>query len=147
MPAKTQVKDIMTEGVYSVTVDDTLKKADDIMKKENIRHIPVVEGSRFAGLITRSKVMEYSLREYYDPESNFGEDVFNKIIDFEDLMERETHVIYPEDSTQKAIKLMAKYGLDCLPVVDWDMNLKGLLTFTDVLLFIHSKIEKGEFDN
>lgn len=147
MPGKTKIKEIMTKDMYSLTLNDTVKKADKILKEEKLSRLPVLEGEKFIGLVTEKKVMEYVLRDIYDPENNLGDDGFNKIGDFENILIPTSHVIYPEDSVQKAIKMMAKYKLDCIPVVDWDMNMVGLVTITDVLLFIHQKIEEGEFDN
>lgn len=147
MPGKTKVETIMTKDVYSLTLNDTLKRAEKLMNTEKLKRIPVLDGGKFVGLVTDRKVMEYVLRGIYDPDNNFGEEGFNKIGDFENIMMRTAHVIYPEDSVQKAIKMMAKYQLDCIPVVDWDMNMVGMITITDVLLFIHKKIDEGEFDN
>jgi acetoin utilization protein AcuB len=147
MPGKTKVSEIMSKDVYSVTMNDTLKYAHELMTNEKIKRLPVLEDKGFIGLITEKKVMEYVLRGIYDPESTFGEEGFNKLSDFENILQRTSHVVYPEDSVQKAIKLMAKYQLDCIPVVDWEMKLVGILTVSDILFFIHNKIEDGDFDN
>ncbi len=147
MPGKTKISDIMSKEVFSVTMDDTLKNAHELMEKEKIKKLPVLEGKSFVGVVTEKKVMEYVLRGIYEPENTFGEEGFNKLSDFENILQRTSHVIYPEDSVQKAIKMMAKYQLDFIPVVDWEINLVGIITVTDILLFVHKKIEDGEFDN
>lgn len=147
MPGKTKISDIMSKEVFSVTMDDTLKNAHELMEKEKIKKLPVLEGKSFVGVVTERKVMEYVLRGIYEPENTFGEEGFNKLSDFENILQRTSHVIYPEDSVQKAIKMMAKYQLDFIPVVDWEINLVGVITVTDILLFVHKKIEDGEFDN
>lgn len=147
MPGITKVNEIMSKDVYSVTMNDTLKHAHELMQNEKLKRLPVLEDKGFIGLITEKKVMEYMLRGIYDPDSTFGEDGFNKLSDFENILQRTSHVVYPEDSVQKAIKLMAKYQLECIPVVDWEMKLVGIITISDILLFIHQKIEDGEFDN
>jgi CBS domain-containing protein len=138
MPLLRRVSEIMTTNVFTASIEDTIHDADEIMKRENIRHIPVLEGRKIVGVITDLKIREYSLRNIYDARQNFGENGFNKIIDYAKIMNPITHVIYPEDSVAKAVALMAKYKLDCLPVVDWEMNLLGILTHTDILLFTHS---------
>lgn len=136
-----KVEDVMNKGVFSISVNDTLKKADEIMRDEKIKHLPVVEGTKYVGLINERSIMEYSLRNLYDSEDNLGEDAFNTITDFEKIITKQDQVVYPEDSIQKAIKMMAKYRLECLPVVDWKMNLLGILTTTDIMLFIHNLLE------
>lgn len=142
-----KIADIMNKGVFYVDVTDTVKRADEIMREEKIKHLPVVEGKRYVGIITERNIMEYSLRHLYDAEDNLGEASHNQILDFERIITRQSQVIYPEDSVAKAIKLMAKYRLDCLPVVDWQMNLLGIITTTDIMLFVHKLMEEYEATN
>jgi len=144
MFGKTKISDLMNKGFFSISVDETIKRADEIIKDEKIRHLPVVEGTKYVGLITERSIIEYSLRQLYDAEDNMGEFAFNNILDFENILTKQTHVVYPEDSVSKAIKMMAKYKLECLPVVDWQMNLVGFLTTTDIMLYVHKFIEEQE---
>ena len=137
MPNVTKVVEIMTKSPFYVDVEDTVRKADDMMKDEKVNQLPVLEGTKIVGMLTDRKLMEYTLRDIYDWGQTYGEAGFNKIIDYEQIMVPITNVLYPEDSIAKAVKLMAKYKMDCVPVVDWEMNLLGILTFTDVLLYMH----------
>ena len=137
MPNVTKVVEIMTKSPFYVDVEDTVRKADDMMKDEKVNQLPVLEGTKIVGMLTDRKLMEYTLRDIYDSGQTYGEAGFNKIIDYEQIMVPITNVLYPEDSIAKAVKLMAKYKMDCVPVVDWEMNLLGILTFTDVLLYMH----------
>ncbi len=141
MPAKTTVGDIMTKGVFSVSIEDTIRKADEIMRDEKVRQVPVLDGKKFIGLITERSLMEYSLRQLYDYDDEFGEIGHNKITDFQKVMKRDVKMIYPEDSVKKAVELMAKHKIDCMPVVDWDKNLVGILTFLDILFYLNKKID------
>jgi len=134
----------MNKGVFYVDVNETIKRADEIMREEKIKHLPVVEGTKYVGIITERNIMEYTLRNLYDAEDNLGELSQNQILDFQKIITRQEHVIFPEDSVAKAIKLMAKYRLDCLPVVDWQKNLLGIITTTDIMLFVHKLMEEYE---
>ena len=134
-----KIETIMTRGVFSVDFDDSIKKADNLMKEEKIKHVPVVEGSKFIGMITERTLIEYTLRQIYDYDDEFGEIGYNKISEFENVMARDVHVIYPEDSIAKAIEIMTKKRVDYLPVVDWDKNLVGIVTAMDILMFIKNK--------
>jgi CBS domain-containing protein len=142
MPSLTTISEIMTKGVFSVSFDDTIKKADDIMRNENVRHVPVVEDGKLIGMITERTLMEYSLKQLYDYDDEFGSAGLNKINDFEEVMQRDVRAIYPEDSVRKAVELMAKYKIDCLPVIDWKNNLIGIVTSIDVLLFMKKKLDE-----
>ena len=138
---KTIVSDIMTKGVFTVSLDDTIRKADEIMRDEQVRQVPVLEGKKFIGLITERTLREYTLQGIYDYDDEYGELGHNKITDFRKVMKKDIHFIYPEDSVKKAVEIMAKYKTDCLPVVDWDKNLVGILTFIDLLYFINKKLD------
>lgn len=141
MPARTKIEQIMTKSLFSVTLEDTVKTADEIMRAENIHHVPVVEDGKLIGMITDRKIVEYTLRRLYDfHDTSFGKDGLNKIGDFQNIMAPVEKWIFPEDSVLKAVELMTKKRLDALPVVDWDHNLIGLVTIHDVLLFIRTKL-------
>lgn len=144
MPTETKVSEIMARDVFTVSVDETLHKVDEIMKQECIKHVPVVEGKRYIGLITERSVMEYTLRQLYEYNDSYGEEAYNKLLDYRNLISKQDHIVFPEDSVSKAIKLMAKYRLDCLPVLDWEKNLVGLITSSDIMLFMHNYIEDME---
>lgn len=143
MPGTAKVADIMTSDVFRVGIHDSLKRADELMKEEKIKHVPVVDGDKYVGLITERTLMEYTLRKLYEFDDAFEDESQNEILDFQQIIQKQDHVIYPEDSAAKAVKLMAKYKVDCLPVVDWEKNLIGLVTSSDILLFINKLFEDG----
>lgn len=141
----TKVGDIMTSSIFTVNVEDTVHSADQIMKEEKIKHIPVVDDAGiFVGLITERSLMEYSLKQLYEYDDTYGEECYNKILDYRRLMKKQDYVIYPEDSVEKAVAMMSKYHLDCLPVVDWQKKLIGIVTTTDIMLFMHNKLVEDE---
>jgi len=135
MPNRTKIEEIMTKGVFTVQRTDTVKKADEIMKDQNIRHVPVLDEDKFFGLITERTLMEYTLRRIYDYDDNIDEVGLNKISDFSNILEKNVYLVYPEDSVQKAVEVMLKKKTDCLPVIDWKKNLVGIITSLDILLF------------
>jgi predicted transcriptional regulator len=126
MLKNTKIEDIMSQNVFNVDITDSLSKADEIIRRENFHHIPVLDGTKYVGMLTKQKIGEYTLRHLYD----FNESLEN------------LHLLYPEDSIQKAVELFAKYQYDCLPVVDWDKNLLGILSTIDLLLFFNKKIKE-----
>lgn len=139
---KIKIKDIMSNNIFYIDINDSIAKAESLMNEENSRHIPVVENNKLIGILTHKKIMEYKLRELY--KNTDGETDYEvKILDFEKLIKREPTVIYPEDSLKKVIEIMIKKEIDYIPVVDWDKNLLGSISFMDILLFINSMLEKG----
>ncbi len=56
-PDTTTIEDIMTDKVHTVTPDQTVESAVDIMVKNKIKKLPVVEAGKLKGIITASDIV------------------------------------------------------------------------------------------
>ncbi|MBK8210229.1 MAG: CBS domain-containing protein [Rhodospirillales bacterium] len=57
--AKMLVKDVMTTNVFSCTLDENLEDVLKAMADKGIRHAPVIEGGKLAGLVARRDALEF----------------------------------------------------------------------------------------
>lgn len=57
--AKILVKDMMSTNVMSCTLDDNLEDVLRMMADKGIRHAPVVESGKLAGLVARRDALEF----------------------------------------------------------------------------------------
>jgi CBS domain-containing protein len=142
MPLTTKVEEVMTKNVFTVEFEDSIKKADAIMREERVKQVPVVDNQKFIGMITERTLMEYTLKQIYDYDDSYADLEYNKISEFENILAKNVHIIYPEDSLTKAIEVMSKKKLDYMAVVDWEKNLIGIITAMDILLFVNKKIQQ-----
>src|SRR5262245_25285553 len=46
------VKDVMTREVVTLAPEQTLRDAIEVLRRERIRHLPVVEGKKLLGIVT-----------------------------------------------------------------------------------------------
>jgi len=53
------VKEVMTTTVISCSLDDNLEDVLVLMADKGIRHAPVVEGGKLAGLVARRDALEF----------------------------------------------------------------------------------------
>ena len=58
-----RVRDIMTTRVISCSPDDTMQEAQEIMRKNRFRHLPVVEGGRVLGMLSIRDTLALRLQE------------------------------------------------------------------------------------
>jgi CBS domain-containing protein len=61
--ADTRVREIMTPGVVYVTPDHRIDQCMMIMRKEHLRHLPVVEGDRVVAFLSIRDVLQEVIAE------------------------------------------------------------------------------------
>ena len=102
---------------FSLSADNTLQDADDLMAKFRISGVPITEGKKLVGIITNRDL-------------KFETDMTKKI---KECMTSENLVTAPEGITlDEAKQILAKARKEKLPIVDKDFNLKGLITIKDI---------------
>ncbi|MDX1671600.1 MAG: IMP dehydrogenase [Balneolaceae bacterium] len=102
----------------TLTEDATVRKARSLMKKHKIGGIPIVEDDNTLVGIVTNRDLRF---EYY---------VDKKL---KSIMTRENLVTAGEGTTLKeAEKILQKYKVEKLPIVDGENKLVGLITFKDI---------------
>jgi acetoin utilization protein AcuB len=115
-----KVKNWMVKKMVTVSPGSLAIEALSLMKKYSFRHLPVVEGRQLAGLVTES-----DLRQVMIPS-------FIKSIKVDQIMIKTPVTIDPEASLEEAARLIYRYKIGGLPVVDQG-KLVGILTTPDIL--------------
>ena len=59
----TKVSDIMSTGLSTVTADTTLESCMEMMTEKRIRHLPVLDGDRVAGVISIGDIVKFMVQE------------------------------------------------------------------------------------
>lgn len=126
------VRDYMTRRVVSISLDETLKLANDIMRLGHIRHLPVVKGGKLVGVVSQRDLLRASLTTLLK-HSKADRDLFLESIHISEVMTRRVRTATPETPLQVAARMMRKKKIGCLPVVGKDRELVGLITETDIL--------------
>lgn len=57
------VRDIMNKKIYSISPDSTLEYASDIMVKQRINRLPVIENGKLVGILVRSDIIRCLSKE------------------------------------------------------------------------------------
>jgi CBS-domain-containing membrane protein len=107
---------------HLVTVDDqaTLGLVEGQMTLQNVRHVAVLDGDRhLVGVVSRGDVLRGRQK---------GEHQFVR-----DHMTRRLWTIRPERPAVEAVQIMIDHGVGCVPVVDAERHLLGILSETDFL--------------
>jgi len=126
-----KVKDVMVKEVATLDINDELSLANDIMRLGRIRHLPVVDGTRLAGIISERDLFRSSLAQALGYGSEATRDLMKKLR-IKDVMVPKVVTVSPETALCEATKIMVEKKIGCLPVVEGE-RLVGLITETDIL--------------
>lgn len=132
------VSEIMTRNIHRVSLSDDLTTAESLMKKNHIRHLPVVENERIVGMLSLNDLLRISFADAVDAE---GEEVEASVYDMfsvEQIMTDKVECINSDTSITEAAELFLKHEFHALPVVDNDC-LTGIVTTTDVIKYFLEK--------
>jgi acetoin utilization protein AcuB len=129
-----QVKDVMSKYIIAATPATDLRAGMEVMDREKIRHLPVVDEDGVLGVLSRHYLQNLVTlandREEYE---NLLDQSVESFLATRFTRARDVVVVHPDDSLRAAIDLMLEERLSALPVVDKDGDIAGVLSYVDVL--------------
>jgi CBS domain-containing protein len=127
-----RVSEIMREEVVTLTPKETLDLTQDVMNLGRVRHMPVLDGDRLVGIVSRRDLLEAGMSKALDFDST-ARRTFLSSVEVGEVMAKELITVDPDVTLAEAARLMVSRKIGCLPVVDPEGRLLGLVTETDLL--------------
>jgi acetoin utilization protein AcuB len=126
----------MTTSPLTVTSEDSLQIAMDILRKRNIRELPVVDHGHLVGIVTDRDLREISPSyPIFRDQEEIG--AYMETLKVATAMTVDPLVVSPKTTLVEAADLLLTYRIGSLPVVD-DGKLVGIISVTDFLkIFIN----------
>ena len=120
----TTARDLMTKGAVCVGEDETLVEAAKKMRDLNVGALPICgNDDKLKGMVTDRDIVVSCIAEGGDPSKTTAGS----------LGKGKPVTIGADDSAEEALRIMAKYQVRRLPVID-DHTLVGMLAQADVAL-------------
>jgi CBS domain-containing membrane protein len=119
------VGELMTREVVTLEEDDAIIQVDDLLKRHHIRHVPVVHGRRLVGMVSHRDLIRALARQPIGAGS--------LPISVRAVMTREVETVEPHVSAREAIEKLLDHRFGCLPVVDAQGDLVGIVTESDFM--------------
>ncbi len=119
----------MTKDPKTVSPDDPLTRAADIMRKFRINHLPVVEKEKLVGILSDTDLRNVSLASDR-PFDLGGIQVQDRKV--REVMKTEVWSLTPEDSVEDALLIIQRKKFGALPVLSGD-RLVGIITKLDLI--------------
>ncbi len=117
-PHLPRIRDIMTRRVITAHPDESIEEVARKLIEEEINHVPVVdEEGRIVGIVTSwdiaAAVAEGKKR-------------------LREIMTEDVVTIRPHETVNEALERMDRHNISCLPVVDEENRVVGIVTRTDI---------------
>ncbi|HKB69994.1 MAG TPA: CBS and ACT domain-containing protein [Thermoanaerobaculia bacterium] len=119
------VRDIMSSPVAAVPPETTLEDGYRMMREKGIRHLLVFDGERVVGVVTD--------RDLRLATSALVPSPFPPGSRVDSVMVRDPLTASPSDPVEDAARVMRERKIGCLPVMDENDRLVGIITGVDLL--------------
>lgn len=140
------VKDWMSRDVVTAPPALGLLDADALMRKQNIRRLPVVENGRLVGIVTLGDIRgakpsaATSLTAW---ELNY----LLSNLTVGEVMSQPAHTIAPEATIGEAADTMLTRKISGLPVVDASDKIVGIITESDIFRMVVHNWRQSQEDS
>lgn len=124
------IADLMTRNVLSIDLDNSMLDLHQMMKDHNIRHIPVLENGCFYGMVTQKSVLAktmYLLDKYGVNALQRRE----KQVPVSELVDKDVVFANQTMPLTDAARFFLNNRHGCLPIVDDESQLLGIVTSSD----------------
>lgn len=130
---KRRVSDVMRTEIVTLAPEETLDLSQDIMSLGRLRHMPVVDDDeRLVGIVSHRDLFSASLAQALHLDGPSLRE-FLRSVEARHVMAKTPVTVAPDAKLGKAARLLVERRIGCLPVVDDEGRLLGLVTETDLL--------------
>lgn len=134
-----EVRDLMTEHVFTLRPGDDLEAVCDVMDTHHVRHVPVVDrDGDLVGLVTQRDLPRSALGAQDVLPLSMQQEVLRRRR-VREIMATEVETIGPDENLRTAAGMLLENKIGCLPVVEGE-HLVGILTESD---FVKGYVERG----
>lgn len=124
------VRDYMTLNPITVTPETTFPQALNVIRKEKIRHLPVIDNGRLVGIMVEKDLLSnqpspattLSVYEIY---------ALIETLHVRQMMKSPVITVEGDCPIEEAARIMVENQISCLPIMDGNA-LVGIITETDI---------------
>ncbi len=140
MPTDTlTVKDLMRTHVVTIGMDDTLKTVRSVFNRRRFHHLVVLEKGKPVGVLSDRDLLKHLSPFVGVLLNERPQDTATLKKRVHQIMTRKLVAIDPDAPVSEAVLRMMEHNISCLPVIDADARLTGIITSRDLLRWINTR--------
>jgi CBS domain-containing protein len=133
--SKKPLKEIMKKEVYAVSPKDRVVHARRLMIDKGIERLPVLEVGKVVGIISSMDIAIF-LAYFKNHVPVKYQKARLKNLEVGDAMKRDLILAEENMTASKAAEIMESKNVGCLPIVDQNNQIKGIISRTDLIRLI-----------
>ncbi|WKL46761.1 CBS domain-containing protein [Flavobacterium pectinovorum] len=133
MKKREPISHIMTKTVVTANENDNLKNVVELLRKNTIRHIPIVRGKDVIGIISRTDINRLTFGALFEGQEGADEAILD-MLTISQVMTSKPKTVSSDTIIRDLAEIFVKEDFHALPVVD-NGQLKGIVTTTDVVKY------------
>jgi len=126
---------IMSRDVESVGPDMSLMEIQDTLRKHGFRHLLVIEDDALVGVISDRDVLRV-VSPFLNTLSETPRDIKTLMCPAREVMRTDPVSIRPDTSIEEAASTLLEHTISCLPVVNDENQIEGIVTSKDLLRYL-----------
>lgn len=135
------VRDHMSSDPVTLSPNDTLRKARQLIRERGLRRFPVIDQGKLVGIVTDRDVRQADMSSAVVQERRYQDYLLDRI-QIGGIMAPDPITVSPDMHLETAAKLLLENKIGGLPVVDKG-SLVGIITETDLIVTLINIIGKG----
>ena len=129
------ISKIMSTNIIALNREDDLEMAEQLFKRHNIRHIPVVKEEVVVGMLSYTDLLRISFADaVYEDDTDVDSLVYN-MFTIDQVMIKNVETVSSDTSIKEVAQILATKEFHALPVVDHGL-LVGIITTTDLIKYL-----------
>lgn len=135
-------RDLMTPGPITVTVQASVAEVWDLMREQDIRHVPVVDRGVLVGMVSDRDLARLDVARLLEGQ---GAEALRAelTLPIAKVMSGGVIAVEPETEVREVVELLLEHKVGALPVVQGaSRELVGIISYIDVLRVLQDLLDE-----
>ena len=137
------VRDIMRNPVQTLSLDSSLREAQQLFERMRFHHVVIRERQKIVGVISDRDILK-AISPFLGNPMERSQDRGTLSRRIHQIMKRALVTIGPHATAGEAAQTMLRETVSCLPVVDDDQQILGIVTVRDFVRWAATLAEPSE---
>lgn len=126
---------IMTTKLIHVSPTETIGQMHQLFISLPIHHLLVMEGPKLVGIVSDRDVLKH-LSPFSGTKLESEKDRFAANLPASRIMKTDVVTVFESQSLRQVAKVMLENALELLPVVNDDFDVRGVVSWRDILRYL-----------